>query len=240
MNLSHMVKRMKMELGIYAIALPIDDLDGMIVDIIKTITLPVYSMYNPYTEKMYVNLRNWECKEHMAAYDCFMIPDFTNRKLLYVKDINYDDRSLSGMGYWGGGIPYIHGSLVNQMMISNAGAQLGASMLPKLTFKFVHPRTLYIYNLIASHNVVIDMAFEHDQSLQSINPTSEESFYQLAILDVKMNLYATIKHYNEIQTAYGTINLNIEDWQNAASERKDKIEQMDNDFHLDLAQLIYV
>lgn len=240
MNISRMVKRIKMELGIYTIALPIDDIDGFIVDIIKTITLPVFSMYYPHTKKMYVDLHNWECKEHMATYDCFMLPEFTNRKLLYIKDINYDDRSLSGMGYWGGGIPYLHGSLINQMMISNAGGQLVASMIPKLTFKFEHPRTLYIYNLMASYNVVIDMAFEHDQSLQSIPPTAEESFYQLAVLDVKMNLYSTIKHYNEIQTAYGTINLNIDDWQNAASERKEKIEQMDNEFHLDLAQLIYV
>ena len=240
MNISKMITRMKLELGIYTIALPIDNLDKMMEDIIKDISLPVFSQFFPYTERMYIDLHTWERTEHMATYDTFLIPEFTNRKLLYVKDVNYDDRSLSGMGYWGGGVPYVNGNLIHQTMLSNAAGHLVSTMLPKLTFQFVHPRTLYIYNLIASNNVVIDLAFEHDKSLQSIPPTAEESFYQFAILDIKIGLYALVKHYNEIQTAYGSINLNISDWENAASERKEMIDRFTNDFHLDLSQLIYV
>ena len=148
MNISKMITRMKLELGIYTIALPIDNLDKMIEDIIKDISLPVFSQFFPYTERMYVDLHNWERTEHMATYDTFLIPEFTNRKLLYVKDLKYDDRSLAGMGYWGGGVPYLNGNLIHQTMMSNAAGHLVSTMLPKVTFQFVHPRTLYIYNLI--------------------------------------------------------------------------------------------
>ena len=83
------------------------------------------------------------------------------------------------------------------------------------------------------------MACKHYKSLQSIRPTAEESFFTLAVLDVKENLYGLVKHYQNIQTAYGNVELKIDDWQNAESERKELLNQWDDSYHLDLAQMTW-
>ena len=83
------------------------------------------------------------------------------------------------------------------------------------------------------------LAFEHDRSFTSINPTCEESFFTLADLDVKAGLYPTIKHYNGLETALGRIELQIEDWQNASSERKDLISNWDENYLLDAVDLTW-
>ncbi len=240
MNMSILITRIKMNLGIYSISLPVKDIDGMIMKIIEDITIPVYSIYHPFEDRVYLDLNRLKRLERTASFQTFLLPEFSNKKLLYVKDVKYDDRSLAGMGYWGGTIPYMHGNMANQAILSNAGAHLVAQMLPKLTFEFKHPRTLRVYNLIASHKVIVDLAFEHDKSLQSLQPTSEISFFDLALLDVKANLYPTVKHYNGIETAYGRVDLHIDDWANAEEQRKEMLREWDETYHLDMAQLIFV
>ena len=73
----------------------------------------------------------------------------------------------------------------------------------------------------------------------SINPTSEESFYKLAVLDVKGALYPTIKHYTGLETSLGRIELQIEDWQNAAQDRKDLLNEWDENYLLDAIDLMW-
>ena len=99
MNLSIVAKRIKLDLGIYGISLPIENLDDMIVNIIKDITRPVFSIYCPMPQTMYIDLRKLEKLEKTASYEAYLLPEFQGRKILDIKDIRYDDRSLTGMGY---------------------------------------------------------------------------------------------------------------------------------------------
>lgn len=239
LNISKLITRIKMNIGIYGIALPIENLDQLITDIITDITLPVFSIYQPYEEQLYVNLKDLERVEKTSTYQSYLLPASLAEKLLYIKDVKYDDRCISGIGYWGGDVPYLSGVLTEQSMISNAAKNLTNLTLPKLNFQYEPPRKLTLYHNYASLKVIIMMACKHDPSLQSIRPTAEESFFKLAVLDVKENLYQLVKHYNEIQTAYGTIQLKIDDWQNAESERKELINQWDDTYHLDLAQMTW-
>jgi hypothetical protein len=85
----------------------------------------------------------------------------------------------------------------------------------------------------------IEFAVEHTENLSSIPPTAFESFHELAELDIKIFLYNTLKHYNEIQTAYGTISLKIDDWANAEQDRKDLIEKWRDLYHLD-GEVFYI
>ena len=112
-------------------------------------------------------------------------------------------------------------------------------MVNSITFDYQHPRKLYVYDAMVSARLTALLAFEHDRSFNSINPTCEESFYMLANLDVKAGLYPTIKHYNGLETALGRIELQIEDWQNAAQERKDLINAWDESYLLDAVDLAF-
>lgn len=240
MNLSQLITRIKIKCGIYSIALPFDNPDEVIKDVIQDITLRTFSTFLPYYETFRFNLDELENLDKQANYQVYVLPDvFSQRELLFVKDVRYEESDISGLGYWGGGIPILHGNMINQSILSNAGLAMTNKMIPKLTFKYEHPRKVTLYNVLSSSKIVFDIAFMHDKDLVSIPPTAEESFYELAVLDVKDMLYQTLKHYDNIQSAYGNITLKLDDWSQAESERKTLLDEWENTYHMDVETFTY-
>lgn len=239
MNLSSIVTRIKLKLGLLNIATPFENLDDTIVTIIQDITVPVFSIYNPVKYTWRVNMNDLELLEKTETYEKYLLPEFNNNRLIYVFDVNYDTSILAGLGYYGGGMPLMEGNLVNQAMMANAGAAVMNTMIPKLTHHFEAPRTLFIYNAYSSSKLVIELGFEHDKTLASIPETCREEFLKLALLDVKENLYPSLKQYTEIQTAIGNINLKLDDWANAENDRKELIDKWDDTYHLDFRPIYY-
>ena len=54
------------------------------------------------------------------------------------------------------------------------------------------------------------------------------------ILDVKQFLYNTLKLYDGIPTAFGNINLKIDDYQSAEGDRNALLDKWRDSFHLDM------
>ena len=239
MNLSNIVTRVKLKLGLLNIATPFEDLDGTIIKIMQDITIPVFSLYQPCKETMYFKTNELERIAKEDQSETFLLPEFKGKVLLNVIDVTYDDTSLSGLGYYGGGMPLTTGNLIQQAMLANAGAAMTSLIYPKMTFHYEHPRKLTIYNAWSSAKLRMDLAFEHDKSLASIPETARESFVKLLMLDVKENLYPTLKQYNQISSAYGNIDLKLDDWANAESERQELINQWDETYHLDLQPMYF-
>ena len=48
-----------------------------------------------------------------------------------------------------------------------------------------------------------------------------------------------MKHYTELDTSLGTVNLKIDDWQAAADARQQLIQEWDESYLLDAVDLIY-
>lgn len=240
MNLSQLITRIKINCGIYAIALPFENPDEVIKDVILNITLRTFSTYCPYREIFRFDVHSLQRLEKSANYEIYLLPDiFNEREILSVLDVRYDEADVSGLGYWGGAVPLLRGNMVNQQILSNAGLNMMNQLIPRLTFKYEHPRKITLYNILSSCKVVFDIALMHDKSLASITPTSEESFYNLAVLDVKDALYNMLKHYNELSSAYGNISLKLDDWSQAADQRKQLLEEWDNTYHMDLIPFTY-
>jgi len=240
MNMSNIITRIKLSLGLMAIATPFENIDETILTILQDITIPDFSLYSPCRDRLQLKTSDLERLEKTDQYEVYLLPDFKNRKLLYVFDVTYDDSCLSGLGYYGGGMPLMTGNVINQTMLANAGAHLISTMMPKMTFKFEYPRKLYLYNIYSSSSIVLDLGFEHDKSLASIPETCRDSFIQLAMLDVKSNLYPTLKMYSELNTAIGNINLKLDDWSNAESAREELINKWADTYHLDMTPLYYI
>ena len=239
MNLSEVMTRIKYKLGIMNIASPVRNLDGMIATIIKDITVPDFSIYNPDRFTVKYNLSDLERIENTNSYETYLLPDFQNKKLLYVFQVYYDESTLSGFGHFGGALPFVGSNMINQALITNAASSMYSVMLPKMTFEFTHPRTLKIFNQYSESHIVVDLGFTHDVSLASIPETCRTSFMELALLDVKENLYPIFRSYNNLSTAYGNIDLKIDSWENAESERKELIQRWDDNYHLDIGPGIY-
>nr|DAS58566.1 MAG TPA: hypothetical protein [Caudoviricetes sp.] len=229
-----------MKLGIYGIALPFENPDKIITETIQEITIPTFSIYLPLKDRLVCDVHQLQSLEKRANWETYLLPEMPNKKILSVTDVSYDESMLSGLGYWGGTIPMVTSSIVSQSILANASSQLTREMIPKITFDYMQPRQLRLYNLYNSCKIVIDMNLEHHKSLASIPDTAREAFMKLALLDVEMMLYNVMKHYNEIETSYGRINLHIEDWQNAEQERQDLLNDWDDRYQLDQLQLYYI
>ena len=232
MNLSKVVTRIKLKLGLLNIATPFEDLDGTITTIIQDITVPVFSIYEPYRTKIKLQTNDLELIEKTAEYHKYLLPDWKNKTLLYVTSIDYDSGSLAGIGAYGA-IPYVNQNITGEILIANAGMQVMNGMVPKITFHFEKPRTLYVFKAYSYSELVIGLGFQHDKSLASIPESASESFYKLALLDVKENLYPTIQQFSEVNTPLGTINFKVDSWADADSQRLELLQQWDDVYHLD-------
>lgn len=238
MNMSDIITTIKIDLGLYSIALPFDNPESAIEDVIKLKTLKTFSIFQPYYERIYINLDQLEKLYQTNNSTTYLLPDvFGSREILFIREVSYDETNLTGMSYYGG-LP-IGGNLMQQAMLANAGAKLAGAMIPKMTFEFKHPRELTLFNITNSYRIVIDAAFSHDKTLASIPDTCYDSFIELAELDVKSFLYNTLKHYDELPSAYATISLKIDDWANAESDRKQLIDEWRNTYHLDVMPFEY-
>ena len=114
------------------IAAPIQNLDGTISTIIKEITIPDFSLYNPDKQNIRLELKDLERLEHTNSYDTYLLPDFKTKKLLYVFNVYYDDSTLAGFGHYGGALPMVGGHMMAQALSSNAAAKLYNLMMPKM------------------------------------------------------------------------------------------------------------
>ena len=244
MNISNVMTRIKLNLGLMNIATPFENLDDTILTIIKEITVPTFSIYQPFKE--WVTLygpTDLEVLERNARHTKILLPEFKSRNLLYVFDVCYDDSNMSNSGpsefFLDTSMNITDRQTLESILMANVGMRMTNAMAAKPTFHFEHPRTLYLYGRYVGTSLKFYMGFEHDKSLASIPDTCREEFIKLAMLDVKENLYATMKHYTEVNTALGNINLKIDEWNDADNQRKDLLEKWDDIYHLDMQSFYY-
>lgn len=236
LNMTNIIRRIKFKLGIVNMALPFDNINQLIQQIIEEFTVPTFSLYCPDRKIMRVNVKeSFEVVDRQTTYTEFLIPDTKNFKVLYVNDVYYNEDQLTNLGYYAGMVPMglYDVPFVNQMMLNNLSAQIINKAVPKMTFRWMPPRRLQLYNCYWSNVMMFDWSFEHSRSLNTIPDDALNAFMDLALLDVKENLYPTLAQYVEQNTQYGSIRLPIDNWANAEQERKELLNQWDDVYHLD-------
>jgi hypothetical protein len=247
MRVDRLIKRLKRDIGIYGIALPIDNLDTFITDILEDTTVPVFSLYVPRYEILACDAREFTraTNDRAEVCDLYILPErlFQGREVLYVRKVEYISQlgdystrypSIIHNGY--GGFPV---NSMESIMMANAQKPITDNLVNPVTFHYEYPRKLYIYDDLVSTSLRITLACEHDTSMQSITPTSAESFYKLAILDVEAALYNQIKPYLEQGGAYDKIELKVDDWAEASKNRTDLLDRWDELYGLDYAGFEY-
>lgn len=239
---SHLLKRIKMALGTYSIKLPVEDKD-IFADVIQDNTIPVFSTYVPYKYSMIGDLNEMRVNDRYKVDDSSLVSNdyqlpniFPEQECIGINNIR----------------PYIeyNGMMMTasyetidsyQVLATGQGlANLSSAMIPPQTFEFIPPNGFRIYNQVLYNNKVwLDLAYTHSPELNTIPLTARESFFQLALLDTKMYLWNQMKYYVGLQTAIGQLDLKIDSWENAESERKDLLNSWDDTYHLDSIPAIF-
>jgi len=252
MNMSKVISHIKMMLSLNNIVLPFkDDITGettptenVIRDVLTTATIPVYSQYSPWLREGVTNLNTLKLIDRRLSI--YLLPAYlTTTSVMYVADVSlplYGDRGIySGIGYGDGFIAPIHGLYTGAKGVaaSQASMMLMGQMRHEPSFEYLGENKIRLYGFPRT-TVRFRLACEHEPNGETIPAGCYDSFLQLAMLDTKMFLWNTLKLYDKIPSAHGQIDLRIEDFQQAESERGTVLDSWKETFHLDMDWQTYM
>lgn len=238
MNMSKAISHIKMVLGLNAITLPFKDdnsfpvpTENIIREVLTTITIPIYSDYEPWIRKGDCDLKSLKCVDQRNGI--YLLPAWlTMTDVKYVSDISLPMHNYRGTF---GDISPAYG--INRsaqgVVTSQAYMMLAGQMRAEPTFEYLGENKVKLYGYPRCM-LSFSVACEHDPNGESIPESCYSSFMELAILDVKMYLYNNLKYYKEIPSAHGGAKLEIEDFQGAEAERNTLLEKWGDTFHVDM------
>lgn len=243
MTMSELLTNIKMSLGIYVLKLPFDNADEMLVNVIKQKTLRSFSNLYPTRRRVPIDADDLELIYENIHESKYKLPSdyFGKMKISNIYSVtpinsfyadNFRSSSLlMDQGY----------DLFQDVMLAQVGFDLASTIAPPFTFKFEYPNMLTLYNMTTCYNkLLIEIGFQHPDNLSTIKPTMEDSFIQLATLDVKSFLYNNLKYYDGLETAYARLNLLIDNWSNAEQEAQEFRDRMAEDMNLDVVEQVQV
>ena len=236
MNISRVVSSIKQQLGLYAISLPFkDDTSIVIGEVLKTTTIPIYSQFVPHKKEY--SCRTRDLRQINREDGIYQLPSvLTTTNVISVLDVKIPQVAMRGE--YGAIAPAYGITRSMQGVITSQAYMLAAGqMRAEPTFEYLGFNKIRLFGY-PSGNIAFVVACEHDENGESIEAGCFDSFLELAMLDMKIFIYNNLKHYDNIASAYGTINLKVEEWQGAEADRKSLLDDWRSVFHLDMTEWI--
>lgn len=204
MTSSSVLRRVKAELGIDFHKLEISD--DSIMDIIKEDTLETFSIYFPDLIPVEIYATS-KLPEHMGTFEIV-----TPRQLVGVSKLYLDYNGA-----------YTMNSIAS---VNPAERQMAADLMSMATqtptFKFRPPNKVEIYpknfNNI-SNRFMIEAKAVHLEDFSTIHLGLKEEFLKLCIYDVKKYIFGIRSEFENNNTLFGEIRLNIDKFSNAEADR---------------------
>lgn len=246
-NISKLISSIKLDLGLMAMATPFENLDELIREIIILRTLPVFNEMAPNKVPLVIDTNELELIETRPESKVYLLPDvFGDMEIMMIigMDPTYDDTSYNYSAYDSsifsyGMTPCIYG--YQEMMLAQAQMNMISASAKGATFNFIPPNMIEIFNGYSMGNVFrLTVALSHAENLSTIPSTCYTSFLKLATLDVKVYLYNTLIHYDNLSTAYGQLSLNIDRFSGAEDDRRTLIEKWEQTYHMDLSNIYFI
>lgn len=191
-----------------------------IVSLIRMRTLPEYSKYFPYEERIIINVNTDK------------VPGYVNRFFLKSKNeiININriiGNSNNGISDYIEGTPNPVMNYGGSNMIARQTYADLASVANPTTYEYFHPNMIEFtpsYNNVGTFIIAANVV--HPEHLGTIPTNMQEHFIRLALLDVKSSLYLMRSRFANLQTTFGNLELFIDDLSSARDERNELIERM--------------
>ena len=239
MNLNRCISSLKMQLGLNQITLPFrDDITGdpvptenIIKEVLTTTTIPVFSDFQPWIRQLDANVNKLQVVDRLN--NIYMLPvGLTTTPIKYVIDVCMPH--ISNRGTFGDIAPaYGISQSVEGVGTSMAMMMLAGQMRSEPTFEYLGQNKIRLYGF-PKVVLTFKVACEHEPNGETIEDSCYESFLELAKLDMKEYLYNNLKMYENIPTAFGNIQLKIEEFQGASGEKESMLKEWRDLFHLDL------
>lgn len=239
MNMSGVISSIGSQLGINNISLPfVDPITGdetsaenVLLNVITTTTIPIYSQFVPWVRVGDINLGNLKLVDRNS--NIYMLPQFlTTTEVMYVIDVSLPH--INTRGTYGDispayGISRSVEGVINSMEYMMVAGQMRAE--PTWDYLGYNKIRLYGYPKCM---LTFKVACCHEPNGETIEESCRDSFTELAVLDIKEYLYNNLKYYEEIPSAFGNLKLRTEDLQSATGDKNTLLDRWRDTFHLDI------
>lgn len=242
-NLSEFMTLIKEDIGIKDIPLPVDDVE--LVKRFQNSALKEFSVRYPRIEEVMLGVSdavNFDNIKYNGSVT-YIIPQeyYQDSKILAVLGVDQGDRSGSAATLY---MPSVYMGSADNLLMSIAdiklAAAMGAQMQHAITFRFIAPNKLIVFNGWAGARFRAELAMLHDVNLSTIPDTAMTHLRQLTILDIQSYLYNKLKRKTTLDTGIGNIDLKIENWENSQQEMRDLLQRWDEEgASLDLDTINY-
>lgn len=232
---SEFLTQIKEDIGIKDVPLPVDD--EALTKRFITSALREFSVRYPKKDEIIIDESMAIDLSSRTKYGSitYIIPEkyYHGSQILDVLSLNSTGYSSTENFYnptlFIGSADQIIESIADIKMAASLGSIYGHAP----TFRFDPPNKLTIYDGWTSGSYRVEIALIHDPSLSTVPPGAMTHLRQLAILDMEEYLYNKMKRIQELETGVGTINLRIDNWENAASEKRELLRDWDESASLD-------
>jgi len=239
MNLSKAVTQLKMQLGLYGLTLPFKDeqtgdpipTENVIREVLVNMTIPIFSQFAPWIRECECNISKMKLVDEDQAI--YLLPHYlTLTPVMYVVDVNLPFQN--NRGTFGDIAPaYGINRSVQGVLTSQAYMMVAGQMRAEPTFEYLGHNKIRLYGWPKTR-LHFKVACQHEPNGESIPEGYYDSFMELATLDMKVFLYNNLKLYDGIPTAFGQINLKLDDYQSADADRNTLLDKWRDTFHLDM------
>lgn len=249
MNMSDVINDIKMRLQLNTIALPFKKpTENVIWDILQG-TIRTYSQFKPMIrEGEYHRNALRSPSDYDRKRGIFILPaEMTITPVQYadaypISAISVDDEATTnpftvGSPFVGFGSYYPQDIMNAELTGAAINKYIGVTSSPA-TSRWLGYNRIQLFNIPDDTYIKIIAKCDHDPHGESIPVTCRESFMELAILDVEMSLYNSIKNMNNIGSAFKEIQVKIDEWASAESNRNSLIKEWTGTFHFDDTDLI--
>ncbi len=227
-----LLNRIERQLGLSVLPLP----DGLKKDdwarIIVEDTIPTFSQYFPYEVITLVDPKL--CKDGYAFIDQDL-PE--GARILGVRDISWESyRTDPRLDRYGMNV-FSQDFLAKEYAVDDVALTVTGNDLMSLFnlgiyIEFLYPNKIKLvsvngFPISQCRPFPLKVLIEHLPNLASLSPTYMETFTKLAKADVALAIYNVLKYYDNMDTAYANLSLQLDTIQEAANSRPDIIRELD-------------
>lgn len=217
-NPTSLLRHIKMKLGASHRPLPITDEE--IMETVYQESLYTFSMYYPFMYNVAVKGKRDAVPGEQGVY--------------YLSEA--EGLEVLGVAKMFRGEGYINGGIYPRFTADNAfDMQIHADVTSMIqipdTFHFHPPNKVEIFpKYVSNHDLLFVVKCIHPKHLGTIPLALREQFFSICELDTKVALWHILKNYDNINTAFGTIQLRLEDLESAEDKRTELLSNWDSKY----------
>ena len=240
-TMSELVELILQDIGVWD--LPIIETVGKdnIIRRIEQSALKEFSTRCPYMYYYDLTDQDLAAKPGTVDYDSlhgvtYVIPEsvYAGHTILGIATIKTKGVNTFNNFYEPAAFTFAPDMMIDALSDIQLAATLGHNMARSLTWEWIKPNKIKLYNGWVSGKYVVKLMLDHDSSLSTLSDTAMTHFRKLATYDVEMFLYNRFKRIQNLDTGVGNFELRIDDWQDAESKFRDYLDQIDEDQSIDL------